>query len=32
MVMQILLMVSGFDVDGGAELTLVDVNRRHPGG
>ena len=25
-VMQVLLMVSGFDVDGGAELTLVDVN------
>ena len=25
-VMQILLMVGGFDVDGGAELTLVDVN------
>ena len=24
--MQVLLMVSGFDVDGGAELTLVDVN------
>ena len=23
---QILLMVGGFDVDGGAELTLVDVN------
>ena len=25
-VMQILLMAGGFDVDGGAELTLVDVN------
>ena len=25
-VMQILLMVGGFDVDGVAELTLVDVN------
>ena len=25
-VMQILLMVGGFDVDGGAELTLVNVN------
>ena len=25
-VMQILLMVGRFDVDGGAELTLVDVN------
>ena len=25
-VMQILLMVGGFDVDGGVELTLVDVN------
>ena len=25
-VMQILLMVGGFDVDGSAELTLVDVN------
>ena len=25
-VMQILLMVGGFDVDGGAELTLIDVN------
>ena len=25
-VMQILLMVGGFDVDGGAELILVDVN------
>ena len=24
-VMQILLMVGGFDVDGGAELTMVDV-------
>ena len=24
--MQILLMVGGFDVDGDAELTLVDVN------
>ena len=24
--MQILLMVGGFDVDGVAELTLVDVN------
>ena len=26
MVMQILLMVGGFDVDGGAKLTLVNVN------
>ena len=26
MVMQILLMVGGFDVVGGAELTLVNVN------
>ena len=26
MAMQILLMVGGFDVDRGAELTLVDVN------
>ena len=26
MVMQILLMVGGYDVEGGAELTLVDVN------
>ena len=26
MVMQILLMVGGFDVDRGAELTLVNVN------
>ena len=25
-VMQILLMVGGFDMDGGAELTLTDVN------
>ena len=25
-VMQVLLMVGGFDVDGGAELTLVGVN------
>ena len=25
-VMQILLMVTGFDVDGSAELTLLDVN------
>ena len=25
-VMQILLMAGGFDVDGGVELTLVDVN------
>ena len=25
-VMQILLMVGGFDVDGGTELTLIDVN------
>ena len=25
-VMHILLMVRGFDVDGGVELTLVDVN------
>ena len=25
-VMQVLLMVGGFDVDGGVELTLVDVN------
>ena len=25
-VMQILLMVGGFNVEGGAELTLVDVN------
>ena len=25
-VMQILMMVGGFDVDRGAELTLVDVN------
>ena len=25
-VMQVLLMVGGFDVDRGAELTLVDVN------
>ena len=25
-VMEILLMVGGFSVDGGAELTLVDVN------
>ena len=25
-VMQILLMVGGFDVDGGVELTLVDLN------
>ena len=24
--MQLLLMVGGFNVDGGAELTLVDVN------
>ena len=24
--MQILLMVGGFDMDGGAELTLVNVN------
>ena len=24
-VMEILLMVGGFDVDGGAELTLVDI-------
>ena len=24
--MQILLMVGGFDVDGSAELTLLDVN------
>ena len=26
MEMQILLMVGGFDVDGGVEFTLVDVN------
>ena len=26
-VMQILLMVGGFDVDGGVELTFVDVMR-----
>ena len=25
-IMQVLLMVGGFDVDGGVELTLVDVN------
>ena len=31
-VMQILLMVGGFDVDGGAELTLVDVNIDIPEG